>query len=112
METLLSFLIWVGIMFLMMRLGLHPLGQERARLPNPITPGTGDGLELRWVPPATDADPVCGKMVTTARAKPSVYAGSVYYFCSRECREIFEAAPHFYVGGGDAEKPNLEHSHA
>ena len=50
--------------------------------------------------------------MTTDKAKPSVYAGNVYYFCSRECREVFEAAPNLYVGGGDPNHPNLEHSHA
>jgi YHS domain-containing protein len=64
------------------------------------------------VPPAKDVDPVCGKTVTTERAKPSIYAGNVFYFCSRDCREIFEVASHFYVGSGDADERNLEHSHA
>ena len=53
---------------------------------------------MRWIPPAKDVDPVCGKTVSTATAKPSVHEGSVYYFCSRECREVFEAAPEQYVG--------------
>ena len=34
----------------------------------------------------------------TSNAKPSVHDGAVYYFCSRECRERFEAAPHLYLG--------------
>ena len=42
-------------------------------------------------------DPVCGEMISVQRAKPSVYKHAVYYLCSRECREIFEAAPHLYV---------------
>ncbi len=114
METLFSLLLWVGITFLMMRVGLgsHLTGRERSRLRNPIGSSKGDDLEIRWVPPAKDVDPVCRKTVTTDKAKPSVYAGNVFYFCSRECREIFEAAPHFYVGGGDADQPKLEHSHA
>lgn len=114
METLLSFLFWAAITFLMMRRGrsLDLMGRERLRLRNPIRPNKSEGLELRWVPPAKDIDPACGKTVTTDKAKPSVYAGNVYYFCSRECREVFEAAPAFYVGSGDAEQRELEHSHA
>lgn len=114
MGTLLSFLLWAGIIFLVMRLGLgsHLMGQERSRLRNPIGPNRGDSPGLLWVPPAKDVDPVCGKTVTTERAKPSVYAGHVYYFCSRECREVFEAAPDLYVGGGAANRRKLEHSHA
>ncbi len=115
MGTLFILLLLAGfIILLIVRVGFvsHFLRQERSRPRNPIGPNKDDSLALRWVPPAKDVDPVCGKTVTTDKAKPSVYAGSVYYFCSRECREIFEAAPHFYVGGGDADQRNLEHSHA
>lgn len=50
--------------------------------------------------------------MTTDKAKPSVYDGNVYYFCSRECREAFEAAAHLYVGPeAEANRKNLEHSH-
>lgn len=52
---------------------------------------------LRWIAPPEDTDPVCGKSVPTERAKPSLHDGWVYYFCSQECREIFEAAPDRYV---------------
>ncbi len=68
--------------------------------------------EVRWVPPKKDTDPVCNKTVATDNAKPTVYAGNVYYFCSRECREVFEAAPDLYAGGGGPDRQNLEHSHA
>lgn len=114
MGTLLSFLLWSGIILLLMRLGLgsHLVGEERSRLRNPIGRNKGDIPRLRWVPPAKDVDPVCGTTVTTEKAKSSVYAGNVYYFCSRECREVFEAAPDLYAGNGDAGQRNLEHSHA
>ena len=52
---------------------------------------------LRWIAPPEDTDPVCGKSIPTECAKPSLHGGWVYYFCSRECREIFEAAPDRYV---------------
>src|SRR3546814_1124607 len=45
----------------------------------------------RWVPPETDVDPVCGKTVRTDEAKSAVHEGTVYYFCSPEHREVFEA---------------------
>ncbi len=114
MEALLYFAFWGALIFLMMRVGCgahimgrgHGAGQAGGRC------GQEDNAELRWVPPKTDTDPVCGKTVTTDRAKPSVHAGHVYYFCSRECREVFEAAPDLYVSGGDPEQPRLEHSHA
>lgn len=58
--------------------------------------GRGEGLALDSA--GKDIDPVCGKTVSTDEAKPSVHSGSVYYFRSSECREIFEAAPGKYVG--------------
>jgi YHS domain-containing protein len=72
--------------------------------------GANDGRRsedgnLRWVAPETDVDPVCGKTVHTDQAKPSVHDGTVYYFCSRECREQFEAAPQLYVGAEAAGNP-------
>jgi len=53
---------------------------------------------MRWTSPEKDVDPVCNKVVYTEKSKPSVHDGDVYYFCSRECREVFEAAPALYVG--------------
>ena len=111
MEALLYFVFWGVLIFMMMRLGYGAQvsgrggqrGAEAAR---------GGNSELRWEPPETDTDPVCGKTVTTDKARPSVYGGNVYYFCSRECREVFEAAPDLYVSGGDPNHPKLEHSHA
>ncbi len=71
-----------------------------------------DSGEPRWVAPAKDVDPVCSKTVSTDKAKPSVFGGNVYYFCSRECREVFEAAPDIYVGGNQSRRTGqLEHSH-
>ena len=112
MSSLIYFLVWGGLIFLMLRFGCgaHVMGHGRH--------GTGHGHEkaaddqLRWTPPDRDTDPVCGKTVRTADAKPSVYGGLVYYFCSRECRERFEAAPQLYVGPGAAgPSQQLDHAH-
>jgi len=114
MEALLYFVFWAGLIFLMMRFGCgshimgHGHGNEHAKNES----GKAGDPGLRWVPPKQDIDPVCGRTVTTENAKPSVYAGSVYYFCSRECREVFEAAPRHYMGGDHPDKKKLEHSHA
>ena len=114
MEALLYFAVWAGLIFLMMRFGCgaHIMGHGHGNGQTQNEPGKAGNPEVRWVPPNKDTDPVCGKTVTTDKAKPSVYAGNVYYFCSRECREVFEAAPDLYVGGGDPIHPKLEHSHA
>ena len=67
---------------------------------------------LRWVAPATDIDPVCRKTVNTDTAKSAVYAGRVYYFCSNEDRDRFEAAPQLYVGPKAKQEPKqMEYSH-
>ncbi len=114
MEALLYFAFWAGLIFLMMRFGCgaHIMGHGHGNGQAQNKPGKAGDPVVRWVPPTKDTDPVCGKTVTTDKAKPSVYAGNVYYFCSRECREVFEAAPHLYIDGGDPNHPKLEHSHA
>lgn len=98
MENLIYFIIWAAFIFLMMRFGCgsHVMGHGHT------THGRGDvakqdGGALRWTPPESDIDPVCGKTVHTDRAKSSVHDGKVYYSCSRECRERFEAAPELYL---------------
>ena len=115
MSELLYFLIWAAVIFVMLRFGCgaHVMGHGHGKAErdggNPQSRGAGT---LRWIPPAEDVDPVCGKTVSTAAAKPSVHAGSVYYFCSRDCREIFEAAPEQYVGpAAQGPQLRLENSH-
>lgn len=99
MEALIYFALWAGLIFLMMRVGCgaHVMGHgKHEKSGNPESDAEIDSF--RWVPPETDTDPVCGKKVRPDQAKPSVHDGMVYYFCSRECRERFEAAPNLYVG--------------
>lgn len=114
MESLLYFALWAAAIFLMMRFGCgaHVMGRGHGGGKTEKERETGHDSTLRWVPPEEDLDPVCGETVKTERAKPSVHAGNVYYFCSRECREAFEAAPDLYVGGDGPSPRKLEHSHA
>lgn len=105
MSALFYFAIWAVLIFLMMRFGCgaHVMGGghgDRQR-----TGADEADRGLRWVAPETDKDPVCGSTVRTESAKPSVHDGTVYYFCSRECREVFEAAPDIYTGDRAAAKP-------
>lgn len=115
MEALIYFAIWAVFIFLMMRFGCgaHIMGHGRQAHGDGESVGRKGSENLRWIPPEKAVDPVCGKTVATEQAKPSLADGVVYYFCSRECREVFEAAPQLYVG---ADKENrterLEHSHA
>lgn len=113
MEALIHFAIWAAAFFLMMRFFFG------AQVAGHVDGGRGahgvSGAEepnLRWVPPKRDVDPVCGMSVATNAAKTSVHDGYVYYFCSRDRREIFEATPHVYVSGDlqdGGQQP--EHSH-
>ncbi len=44
-------------------------------------------------------DPVCGMKKPQSEFKlTSVYNGLTYYFCSSECKHMFEAFPRGYVG--------------
>lgn len=115
MSELLYFLIWAAVIFVMLRFGCgaHVMGYGHGKAERDGgDPQRREAGTLRWIPPAEDVDPVCGKTVSTAAAKPSVHAGSVYYFCSRDCREIFEAAPEQYVGpAAQGPQLRLENSH-
>lgn len=117
MNALFYFLIWAAIIFLLMRFscGAHVMGQHgggEIEQSDGDRKARGSSDNLRWIPPTKDLDPICGKTVSSAGAKPSVYDGSVYYFCSRECREIFEAAPEQYVSAqAKGPLPRLEDSH-
>ena len=110
METLLYFLVWAGLIFLMMRFGCgaHVMGHGHGQHGGRHT--SGDRDRLRWVPPETDTDPVCGMTVQTDKAKSAVHDGTVYYFCSNECRDRFEQAPRLYIGTQQPPK-QMEHSH-
>lgn len=99
MEALAYFLLWAALLFLMFRFGCgaHILGRQHGNRDAGDRSSAG-ATALRWTPPETDRDPVCGKTIRPENARPSVYDGTVFYFCSRECREIFEAAPQLYLG--------------
>jgi Cu+-exporting ATPase len=45
-------------------------------------------------------DPVCGMEVDErSTQQKAIHEGTTYYFCSKDCREEFEASPEDYVGG-------------
>ncbi len=80
MNELLYFMLLAGIVFLMMRFGCgaHMMGHGKAKHSEGAPKEQAGTEELRWAP-------------------PSVHDGQVYYFCSRDCRERFEAAPAQYL---------------
>lgn len=105
MEPTLYYLFWALVFVVMMRWGCgrHIFGHGNHKSkPQHKSKGaiTGQQEQMYWEAPAKDVDPVCQKVVTTAKAKSSVNDGKVYYFCSRDCREAFEAAPDIYLSEG------------
>ena len=107
METLIYFLFWAGLFFIMMRLGCgaHVMGHGKSATANG---GAGSAIDVRWTAPETDTDPVCGMTVQTRDAKSAVHNSHVHYFCSRDCRERFEAAPDSYLAEAMGTIPNMK----
>ncbi len=125
MESFLIYAFWIGAFVLMMRFGCgaHMMGYGKGQGDRPSSPteppveGTEGPKDLVWVAPERAVDPVCGEAVRPAKAKSSIYKGEVYYFCTRDCREIFEAAPQQYDSDNrslplkELEQANVRHGH-
>ena len=110
MNSLIYFLIWGGLFFLMMRFGCgaHVMGHGHAHSDGKDTPPTGPLPS----PPDKSVDPVCHMSVDTPNAKSAVYGGQVYYFCSQDCRAKFEADPPRYARATIEIPAEMEHQHA
>jgi len=96
LETILWFLIAGGLIFLMMRFGCgaHVTGHGgHGRRDDTQSRPSG---EPEIAAPEQAVDPVCGMTVATRDAKTAVHQERVFYFCSQDCREKFEAAPASY----------------
>jgi YHS domain-containing protein len=108
MQTLIYFLIWGALIFLMMRFGCgaHVMGHGHGHGGS----GSSSDGKVRWIPPEKDVDPVCGMSVETAKAKSAVHEGHIYYFCSEDCRQKFEANPASYLKPASASQ-GMEHHH-
>lgn len=100
MESLIYFLIWGGVFFLLQRLGRanYVNGAGNVQHGLVLQGAERSPKQLGWIAPKMAVDPLCGKTVQTNAAKSSVDDGAVHYFCSRECRERFEVAPQLYLG--------------
>ena len=45
-------------------------------------------------------DPVCGMEIDENTSKEkAIHEGTTYYFCSKDCRDEFQASPEDYIGG-------------
>lgn len=101
MEALVYFVLWAGVIFLVMRWGWGARVTGPGRILGNFKGErrAADGGTIPWRPPERVDDVVCGRRVVAHNAKTSVFEGEVYFFCSRECRELFETAPEIYVNG-------------
>lgn len=113
MDTLLSFLLFGALFFVMMRFGCgaHVMGHHHGRHGTGSDNNSGKGGNgAVWVPPKSDTDPVCGMMVDPTTAKSCVHDGKVYYFCADQCRQKFEADPALFTSG-TAPRLAMEETH-
>jgi YHS domain-containing protein len=114
MNSLIYFLIWGGLFFLMMRFGCgahvmgHGHGHSDSRS-DERDPSARDGSAAA---PNKVVDPVCHMNLETTKAKSAVHHGQVYYFCSQDCRAKFEADPSAYVKTSGDTPAAKEHHHA
>lgn len=109
MNSLIYFLLWAGLFFVMMRFGCgaHVMGHGHGHADSRT-----DGHEPLAAPSDKVVDPVCHMNVESAKAKSAVHEGQVYYFCSQDCRAKFEAHPGAYVKSGGDTPAAKEHHHA
>ena len=105
-QSVLYLLLWAALFFVMMRFGCgaHVLGH-----------GAHHGNErregARRTAPSRATDPVCGMAVDPQSAKSAVHDSQVFYFCSADCRDKFEANPAAYGGTTNAPSHQIEEKH-
>jgi len=89
MEGLLSFLLFAGVFYLMMRFGCgaHMIHGGHGHKKN----NTDDSVE--------HVDPVCGMKLKAEQGYGKMHEGKLYRFCSRDCLDKFEAEPETYLKG-------------
>jgi len=89
MEGLISFLLFAGFFYLMMRFGC---GAHMVH-------GHGSGDEEQH----KHKDPVCGMDVDPQQGYGKMHEGILYRFCSRRCLDAFDAEPARYLLRKDKE---------
>src|SRR3546814_12479581 len=77
MEMLLFLVLCVGLAWLVRSQENEAqtvMQQDDGHARSPSEPDEGGELEIRWVPPAKDVAPACGRTVPTDTATPRIYA--------------------------------------
>jgi len=81
MDRILSFLLFAGLFYFMMRFGC---GAHAVH---------GHHGHHRDASPANAKDPVCGMPVAADTGYSEKYKGHEYHFCSRKCLDNFDVNP-------------------
>ncbi len=88
MSGLVSFLLFAGVFFLMMRFGCGAHAGHG---------GHGDHHGEKGKSAQTEVDPVCGMKVQPDAGYSRRYGGAELRFCSRSCLDKFDANPQQYL---------------
>jgi len=88
MDGVLTFLIFAGLFYVMMRFGcgahmVHGHGGHGGH--------TGHGGGEKYI------DPVCGMEVETDKGYGKMHEGTLYRFCTRSCLDKFDTDPERYL---------------
>jgi len=87
MDGLLSFLLFAGLFYFMMR---HGCGAHMIH-------GHDDHSHSHGSNDEKHIDPVCDMEVNVEQGYGKMYQGSLYRFCSRSCLDKFDANPEHYL---------------
>ncbi len=87
MDGLLTFLIFAGLFYLMMRFGC---GAHMVH-------GHHGGHESDVSHDGKHIDPVCNKAVPPDEGYGKMHEGRLYRFCSRQCLDTFDVEPNQFV---------------
>ena len=100
MRGLISFLIFAGLFFVMMRFGCGAHSSHGGHGGDAAHEGARGGS----VPGALGAslDPVCGMRVEAGLGYAKMHRGALYRFCSRNCLDKFETSPDKYLNSSQA----------
>jgi len=97
MEGLLTFLVFGGLFFLMMRYGC---GAHMAQGGHGGHAGHDSHASNKAI---SHTEPVCGMDVDMTQGYGKMYEGQLYRFCSRNCLDRFEENPEKYLNQAAAD---------
>ena len=104
MNGLVSFLLFAGLFFVMMRFGCGAHVGHGGHAGHGGESGDGEHAghdvprDRGGAGSASNVDPVCGMPVGSGTGYAKTYRGVEYHFCSRDCLDKFDASPEQYAG--------------